>query len=98
MTDEQATQVILDLYEKGHGLAYYAIERILGNQLTRDEIEDLVQEGFLRLLIHAEHLHRIDEDRQMSYLTSTMRNVAIDEGRRRSQKKKMECLDPENFT
>lgn len=97
LSNDQAKQIIMDLYRKGHGRAFYTIERILGNQLTKDEIEDLVQEGFVRLLIHVDRLRRIDTELQMRYLTSTMRNVAIDEGRRLNQKRMTEDPDDENF-
>jgi len=88
--DEEAKRMIEELYDKGHGLADYVIEQVLGRQLSRDEREDLIQEGFLRLTIHVEKLKDKDADERLRYMYSTMRNVAIDEGRRRSKERMIE--------
>ena len=93
LTDAEANQIITELYDKGHGLAAYAIEQILGMQLTKEELEDLVQDGFLRMVIHVEALRDKSFAERLSYMYSTMRNVAIDEGRRRSKGRLLGSLD-----
>lgn len=97
LVDAEAKRVIAELYDKGHGLADYAIEQVLGKQLSKGEREDLIQEGFLRLIIRAETLCKKEEDKQLSYMYSVMRNVAIDEGRRRSKKKLLLCLNDNDW-
>ena len=97
LVDAEAKRVIAELYDKGHGLADYAIEQVLGKQLSKCEREDLIQEGFVRLIIRAETLCKKDEDKQLSYMYSVMRNVAIDEGRKRSKKKLLLCLNDNDW-
>lgn len=87
LEDDEARRIIEELYDKGHGLADYVIEQILGTQLTREEREDLIQDGFLRMIIHVEKLRNKSEGERISYMYSTMRNVAIDEGRRLTRMK-----------
>lgn len=87
LEDEEARNVIEELYQSGHGLADYVIEQILGSQLCREEREDLIQEGFLRLTVHVDKLKKETLSGRLRYMYSTMRNVAIDEGRRRSKER-----------
>ena len=54
--DEEANELLTMLYKKGHNLADYIVEQILGEQIGRDEREDLVQDGFLRLIRNVEKL------------------------------------------
>lgn len=95
LTDDEANQIITGLYERGHGLALYTVDQILGLQLSRSEKEDLIQECFVRMVIHVEALREKSWAERVSYLRSTMRNVAIDEGRRRSKEKLLSvpCTD-----
>lgn len=90
---DDAEQIITELYEQGHNLADMLIEQILGTQLSRDEREDLIQEGFLRLITHVEDLSERSLSGRLSYMSSTMRNLAIDEGRRRTKQRLMGLLD-----
>ena len=80
--DNEAREIIEELYRKGHNLADHVIEQILGNQVDRAGREDLIQEGFLRMIIHVEALKDRSLGERLSYMRITMRNIAIDEGRR----------------
>lgn len=82
LDNDEARAIITELYEEGHRIADQVIEQIMGNQMSREEREDMIQDGFLRLIIHAESLKEKNMQQRMSYMKSTMRNIAIDEGRR----------------
>jgi RNA polymerase sigma-70 factor (ECF subfamily) len=96
LLDEEAQEIITELYETGHGLADFAIEQILGTQLSKMEREDLVQDGFVRMITHVESLRKKSIKEQLSYMYSVMRNVAIDEGRKRSKRKLLMYLDSDD--
>ena len=98
LDDEEAKRIITELYEKGHGMAAYAIGQVLGNQLSGDEREDLIQEGFLRMVIHVESLRDKTLGQRLSYMYSAMRSVAIDEGRRRTKNKILHSIDSDDYT
>ena len=82
LDDDQAQEIIEELYQKGHNLADHVIEQILGNQVDRAGREDLIQEGFLRMIVHVEALKDRSLGERLSYMCTAMRNIAIDEGRR----------------
>ena len=82
LDDEEAKRIITELYDKGHNMADRTIEEILGPQVSREEREDPLQEGILRMIIHVETLKRRNLSERLSYMNSAMRNLAIDEGRR----------------
>lgn len=94
--DEEAKRIIMTLYDKGYGLAVYMIERILGTQLAREIKEDLVQEGFLKLVGHVEQLRERTFREQLAYMVKIMHTVALDEVRRQTQMKLLYSLDDEN--
>lgn len=91
--ETEANQIITELYDKGHGLATLVIEQVLTTQVNKDEREDLIQEGFLRLIIHVEKLRDKCLEERLSYMVAAMRCVAVDEGRRRSKCKIFKSLD-----
>lgn len=93
LDNAEAQEIIAELYDIGHNLADFTIAQVLGNQLSREEREDLVQEGFLRLVSHVDALKKRTLGERMSYLQSTMRNLAIDEGRKRTQRRMLGYLD-----
>lgn len=98
LDDDEAKRIITELYEKGHGMAAYAISQVLGNQLNQDEREDLIQEGFLRMVIYVERLKNKTMGQRLSYMYSAMRSVAIDEGRRRTKNKIFCSMDSDDYT
>lgn len=91
--DREAEQIITELYEKGHNMADRTIEEILGTQLSREEREDLLQEGMLRMIIHVEDLKKRNLAERLSYMNSAIRNLAIDEGRRLTKCRLLGLLD-----
>jgi RNA polymerase sigma factor (sigma-70 family) len=93
LSDVEVKEMIGELYVRGHGLADQVIEQILGNQISKEEREDLIQEGFVRLIIHVEELKKRSMGGRLSYMRSTMRNLAIDEGRKRTKQKLQGFLD-----
>ena len=97
LDDEEAKRIIEELYEVGHGLADYAVSQVLGRQVSRDEREDLIQEGFLRMVLHVEWLKEKTLGQRVSYMFTAMRNVAIDEGRRRSRNKILYSIDSDTY-
>ncbi len=82
LDDKEADDIITELYNKGHNMADRIIEEILGPQICREDREDLLQEGFLRMVKHVEDLKERTLAGRLSYMSSAMRNLAIDEGRR----------------
>ncbi|MBP3702024.1 MAG: sigma-70 family RNA polymerase sigma factor [Lachnospiraceae bacterium] len=96
LTDEEAKRIIMALYDRGYGLAVYMIERILGTKLALEVRDDLVQEGFLKMVIHVEQLHQRSPQEQLAYLARTMRTVALEEARRRTQRRLLDSLDDLN--
>lgn len=91
--DEEARELLTLLYKKGHNLADYIIEQILGEQIGRDEREDLIHDGFVRLIRHARTLKNMGMEERMSYLHKAMRSVALDYARKLSQKKTQGVAD-----
>ncbi len=85
--DEEANELLTMLYKKGHNLADYIVEQILGEQIGRDEREDLVQDGFLRLIRNVEKLKLLCLEEQLSYMCKAMQSVAFDQARKLSQKR-----------
>lgn len=98
LADEEAKRIILTLYETGHEVARRVIGRILGTQLSADEKEDLIQEGFLRLVLHVERLKGRTHKEQIAYMAKIMRTVAIDEARRRIQARRLVSLEEIDYT
>lgn len=96
LTDEEAKRIIMTLYNKGYGLAVYMIERILGTQLARETRDDLIQEGFLRLIDHVEQLRESSFQSQLAYMAKIMHTVALNEVRRQIQMKLLYSLDEED--
>ena len=96
VADEEAKRIIMTLYDKGYGLAVYMIERILGTQLARETKEDLVQEGFLKLVSYVERLRGRPFGEQLAYMAKIMHTVALDEVRRQTQIKLLYSLDDED--
>lgn len=96
VADEEAKRIIMTLYDKGYGLAVYMIERILGTQLAREIKDDLVQEGFLRLVSHVDRLRGRTFREQLAYMAKIMHTVVLDEVRRQTQMKLLYSLDDEN--
>ena len=97
LSDQEAKRIILTLYDTSHGVAGRVIGKILGSQLTREEKEDLIQEGFLRLVTHVEQLKDRTPKEQVAYMAKIMRTVAIDEARRRIQTRMVESLETIQF-
>ena len=93
LEDEQAKEIIEELYHKGHNMADRVIEQVLGGQLGREEREDLIQEGFLRMIVHVEALKDRSLGERLSYMCSAMRNIAIDEGRRLTKIRRLGCIE-----
>ncbi len=85
--DEEANELLTMLYKRGHNLADYIVEQILGEQIGRDEREDLVQDGFLRLIRNVEKLKLLCLEEQLSYMCKAMQSVAFDQARKLSQKR-----------
>ncbi len=93
LTDDEAKRIIMALYDRGYGIAVYILERILGTRLALEVREDLIHEAFLKLLLHVEQLHQRTPQEQMAYLARTVRTVALDEARRRTQMQMLDSLD-----
>lgn len=97
LSDEEAKQIILTLYDTGHGVASRVIGSILGSQISQEEKEDLIQEGFLKLVTHVEQLKGRTPKERTAYMARVMRTVAIDEARRRIQTRMVESLETTNY-
>jgi len=97
VTGEEAKRIVMALYDKSYGVAVYMIERILGTQLARELKDDLVQEGFLKLLSHADQLQGRTFQEQLAYMASIMHTVALNEVRRQTQLRLLHSLDEEDF-
>lgn len=93
LDDEEAEQIITELYEKGHNMADRTIEEILGPQIRREDREDLLQEGFLKMIIHVEALKKRTLSERFSYMRSAMRNLAIDAGRELTKRRMLGFCD-----
>jgi len=76
---------------EGHNLADRVIEQVLGDQMNRDDREDLIQDGFIRLLEHPDKLTDCTRGQLISYMCKTMQNCALDEGRRMSRERALFC-------
>ena len=90
--------MIGELYQKYHGTAAGIIRNVLGEQINKEDKEDIIQESFVRLLYHAEDLVNRSGGEQYSYLCNCIRFVSIDVGRRLSRRKEIsitEVLDCE---
>lgn len=78
---------ITDLYYNHRGMAYSIIKKVLGSQVSLEEQDDLVQEGFCRMLKCAESMIGRTKKECFNYMCSTMLHLALDEGRKRSNQK-----------
>ena len=96
VTGDEAKRIIMTLYDKGYGVAVYMIERILGTQLARELKDDLVQEGFLKLLHHVDRLQGRTFQEQLAYMAKIMHTVALNEVRRQTQLRLLHSLDEED--
>ena len=98
LREQEAKEIVGELYRKYHGTADGIIESILGLQIDKADREDLIQEGFIKILNHAEGLVGRSEGEQFSYMCSSIRHLAIDTGRKLSRQKQVsitEILDCE---
>jgi len=97
LRDEEAKELIGELYRKYRGTAAGIIHNLLGLQINKEDKEDLVQEGFLRLLYRAEDLVGRSEGEQYSFLCNCMRFVSIDAGRKISRRKEVSFSEVMDF-
>ena len=100
LEDEEAYNIIMELYTTKYHEAAREIERCLGSQIGWDEKYDLVQEGFIRLIRHVETLKNRNLNGRVNYMKRTMKNLAIDEGRRRAKYRMLglpDALDGETW-
>ena len=95
--DDEAKRIIMTLYDEGYGIAVSVIDEILGTQITREEREDLIHDGFLKLVIRVEKLRKRTRQEQLAYMAKTMRTVALDEARRRIKQRLLDSLDVIRF-
>ena len=68
---------MLGLYDKGHNVADYIVEKLLGSELSRDEREEIVQEGFVRLADDIDALRRMTPAERMNALCECMCKTVI---------------------
>ncbi|MBP3700980.1 MAG: sigma-70 family RNA polymerase sigma factor [Lachnospiraceae bacterium] len=80
----EGREIITDLYNNHRGMAYRIVKDVLGQQISPEEEDDLVQEGFYQMLKHLENLLGRNKKEYFRYMCSTMLHLAINEGRRRS--------------
>lgn len=91
--DEEASRILTELYDKGHNLADWMVERILKNQIGRDEREDVIHDGFERLIHNVENLKGASLGERFSYMNRAMESAALDRARKLSQRKAPESAD-----
>ena len=63
---------MLGLYDKGHNVADYIVEKLSDPELSRDEREEIVQEGFLRLAEDIDVLRRMTLAERINALCECM--------------------------
>ena len=78
----EGVEIITDLYNNHRGMAYRIVKDVLGDQVSLEAQDDLVQEGFLQMLNHVENLLGRSQKEYMRYMQVTMFHTAINEGRR----------------
>ncbi len=83
---QQGIEFITDLYNNYRGAAYQIIKDVLGDQIGLDAQDDLVQEGFCRMLGRLDTLLGRSRKAYYHYMRTTMLHLALDEGRRLSGK------------
>ena len=49
LRDEEAKVLVGELYRKYHGTASGIIRNVLGEQINKEDKEDIIQESFVRL-------------------------------------------------
>ena len=91
--DEEALRILTELYDKGHNLADWMVERVLKDQIGRDEREDVIHDGFERLIHNVENLKGVSLGEQLSYMSKAMESAALDRARKLSQKKAPDTAD-----
>ena len=82
-------EIITDLYYNHRGIAYRIVKDVLGDQIDPSEEDDLVQEGFYRMLKCLGNLVDRSKKEYFHYMCATVLHVALDEGRRRSGQKEI---------
>lgn len=74
--------MIKELYEKYHQELIGWSQNMTGNQYTAEE---LVQEAFLRAMLHEEILANLQDQQRRSWLYRTIKNLYVDRVRHRSK-------------
>lgn len=97
MSDAEAKRIITELYEQGYQLAAHTIQGVFGISLTREERDDLIHDGFLRLIPHVEKLADKSMNQRLGYMVAVMRSVAVEEGRRRSKSVILQSVGNDDF-
>ena len=85
-TLKEGIEIITDLYNNHQGMAYEIVHKVLGQQISLEDKEDLVQEGFMQMISHLDTLLGSSKRGYYRYLRAIMFHVAISEGRRLSRK------------
>lgn len=96
--DEEAKELVVMLYKRGHNLADYLVEQILKEQIGRDEREDIIHNGFVRLIRNVETLKTLCLEEQINYMCKAVRSAAYDEARKISQKKKLSTVNEKEIS
>lgn len=88
---------MLGLYDKGHNVADYIVEKLSGSELSRDEREEIIQEGFLRLADDIDALRQMTPAERMNVLCECMCKTAIAAGEKPAQDTSLQMTkDEEN--
>ena len=85
ISEEEAVELLTELYDAGHNMADYIVERLLGPELSRDEREEIVQMGFLKLADKAEALRGMTPAARMRTVGECMWKTAFVVSEQRSE-------------
>lgn len=77
VSEEEAVEFLMELYDAGHNMADCIVEKLLGPEMSRDEREEIVQAGFLKLADKVEALKGMTPAAQMRTLGECMWKTAF---------------------